>query len=82
MSKLCKVARRSFQGRIGQCVMCMCSITVSNISPQLLAVWKLLMRLEIVSCIEASELFIYNDAPQSLFQQKAAILIFFHVAHC
>lgn len=81
MSKLCKVASRSFQGSIGQHMMCMCNINVSNISPKLLAVWKLLMRLWIVSCIGALELFIYNDAAQSLFQQEAALLIFFHVSH-
>lgn len=77
LSKLCKVANRSFQGSIGQHMMCMCKINVSNISPKLLAVWKLLMRLEIVACIGASRLFIYNDATQSSFQQEAALLIFF-----
>lgn len=51
--------------------------TVSNFSLRLLAACKLLMRLEKLPSIGASRSFIYNDATQSLFQQEAALLIFF-----
>lgn len=45
LSELYKVAKGSLQGSIRQHIMYVWNVTISNFSPRLLAVWKLLMRL-------------------------------------
>lgn len=57
--------------------MYVCNVTISNFSPRLSVVWKLLMRPEKLSLVGASPPFIDSDATQSLFSREAALLIFF-----
>lgn len=77
LSELYKVAKGSLQGSIRQHIMNVWNVSISNFGPRLLAMWKLLMRLEKLSHTGAPLPFIYSNATQSLFQQEAALLVFF-----
>lgn len=70
LSTLCKVANGSFQEIIRQHVMYVWKATLSNFSPRLLAVWKLLIKLGKLSPIGASWPFISMMPLKVYFRRK------------
>lgn len=80
LSKLCEVSNGSFQETIRQHVMYVWKATLSNFSPRLLAVWKLLIKLGKLSPIGEHPGLSFQWCHSKFISAGSSTFDFFHVA--